>query len=73
MTRIFHRDILIVIISNIENQSNTYSEITNSRTYYDKKLDENVVMKYKSNNPIVYNNYHDFENRRMTLELTKYL
>lgn len=57
----------------IENQSNLFSEMTNSRIYYEKKLDESNLVKGNKNSSIVYNSLHDLETRRMVLEMTKYI
>ena len=57
----------------IENQSNLFSEMTNSRIYYEKKLDESNLVKGNNNSSIVYNSLHDLETRRMVLEMTKYI
>ena len=55
----------------IENQSNLFSEMTYSRTFIEKKLEESIL-KPKSVSNIVYNSLQELESRRMILEMTKY-
>ena len=55
----------------IETQSNLFSEMTYSRAFIEKKLEESIL-KPKSVSNIVYNSLQELESRRMILEMTKY-
>lgn len=65
-----HHDSTFVFIK--ETQSHIFSEMANSRTYYDRRIEDSTPNKYKSNNPAIYTCQADFENRRMIIEMAKY-